>query len=250
MPAITRLVAVTGKARVRVHIDGAYWETLPLALVVEEDLRVGLEIDVARLDGRRVEAEALAYALRSLDFRMASRSQLADRMARRKYPEPVIATTLEACARMGALDDRGLATTRARRFRDGGYAAYATRQRLRRQGFADADLDAALADAYAGFDEEAEARRLLAARPSSAATRSRAYAFLARRGYGADVARRVANDVADAPRAKTLDLAELARQVRRRYPDATTDAGARRRAHAFCARRGATPAQIAQLLSR
>ena len=50
MPAITRLVAVTGKARVRVHIDGAYWETLPLALVVEEDLCVGLEIDLARLE--------------------------------------------------------------------------------------------------------------------------------------------------------------------------------------------------------
>ena len=60
----------------------------------------------------------------------------------------------------------------------------------------------------------------------------------------------MANDVADAPRAKAVDLAELARQVRRRYPDAATDAGARRRAHAFCARRGATPAQIAQLLSR
>ena len=61
MPAITRLVAVAGKARVRVHLDGAYWQTLPLSLVVEEDLRIGLEVDVARLDTRRVEAEALAY---------------------------------------------------------------------------------------------------------------------------------------------------------------------------------------------
>lgn len=252
MAAITRLTAVAGKPQVRVHLDGSFWRTLPLALVVEHDLRVGLELDdaaQARLDGARTEAEALSYALRSLDFRMASASQLADRMRRRRIEEPVIEATVAACRRMGALDDRGLATTRARRFRDGGYAAYATRQRLRRQGFADADLDVALADAYAGFDEEAEARRLLAARPSSAATRSRAYGFLARRGFGADVARRVAADVAaDAPAAKPLDTGDLERQVRRRYPDAATDAGARRRAEAWLRRRGASSSQIRDLL--
>ena len=252
MPAITRLAAVAGKPQVRVHVDGAFWRTLPVALVADADLHVGLELDAARLealDTRRLEAEAVAYALRSLDFRMASAGQLRDRLARKGHPEPVIAATIAACIRMGALDDRNLATTRARRFRDGGYAAYATRQRLRRQGFADADLDAALAEAYAGYDAEAEARRVLAARPSSAATRSRAYGLLARRGFPADVARRVAAEAAaDAPRERAVDVADLERQVRRRYPNATSDAAQRRRAHAWLQRHGATSEQTRRLL--
>lgn len=251
MASITRLTAVAGKPQVRVHLDGSFWRTLPLAVVVEEDLRVGLEVDAARLDAldaRRVDAEALNYALRSLDFRMASRARLGDRLARRGYPDDVIAATLAACVRMGALDDRGLATTRARRLRDGGYAAYAARRRLQRDGFALADLDAALAEAYADFDEDAAARDLLAARPSSAATRSRAYAFLARRGFGPDVARRVTAGIATAPARSPADAAELARQVRRRYPGAPADAGERRRAHAWLRRRGATPEQIRALL--
>lgn len=253
MAAITRLKAASGRPQVRVHVDGAFWRTLPLALVVEQDLSVGLEVDAARLaalEAQATEAEAVSYALRSLDFRMASSSQLRDRLTRRGYGDAVIAATIAACARMGALDDRGLAATRARRFRDGGYAAYATRQRLRRQGFADADLDAALAEAYAGYDAEAEARRVLAARPSSAATRSRAYGLLARRGFPADVARRVAAEAADdAPARREVDVAELERQVRRRYPAAASDAGARRRAHAWLQRRGATPSQIRDLLA-
>ncbi|MGI9117327.1 MAG: hypothetical protein ACR2JV_06800, partial [Gaiellales bacterium] len=44
------------------------------------------------------------------------------------------------------------------------------------------------------------------------------------------------------------DPAELERQVRRRYPDAASDQGARRRAHAWLVRHGATSAQAQAVL--
>ncbi len=253
MPEITRLAAKDGRPVVRVHLDGAYWATLPLGLVADAGLAVGQRLtdaEVAALDQRGAVADAVSYGLRSLDFRMASSGALADRMRRKGIDEPVIAAALSRLVEMGALDDRALAATRARRLRDGGYAPYVARQRLDRQGFAKPDVAAALDTAYADFDPDAAARTLLAARPSSAATRSRAYAFLARRGFGPDVARRVASELAgdDAGR-REVDVVELERQVRRRYPAAGTDAGAARRAQAFCARRGASPTQTRAIIA-
>jgi regulatory protein len=160
---------------------------------------------------------------------------LRDRLVRKGHDEATIEQTLDRCAEIGALNDRVLAATRARRFRDSGHAAFSTQQRLRRQGFADADTVAAIDEVYADFDEEAEARRLLAARPSTTASRSRAYGFLARRGFSPQVAGRLATELAgEAERTRApTDGAELERQVRRRYPTAGSNTGARRRAAAF-----------------
>ncbi|MDP4667841.1 MAG: hypothetical protein NWS62_03680, partial [Gaiellales bacterium] len=52
---------------------------------------------------------------------------------------------------------------------------------------------------------------------------------------------------AERTRAPT-DGAELERQVRRRYPTAGSDTGARRRAHAWLMRHGASPAQTQAIL--
>lgn len=253
MSKITRLAAVSGKPAVKVHVDGAYWATLPVALVADEDLHVGLELTAARqqaLERKRDDAAALTYAIKSLDFRMASRGQMRDRLKRKGFDEAVAERTLDRCAELGALNDRVLAATRARRFRDAGHAAFSTQQRLRKQGFADADLAAAIEEVYADFDEEAEARRLLEARPSTASSRSRAYGFLARRGFSPQVAGRLATEVAgEAEKTKApIDVSELERQVRRRYPTAASDAGARRRAHAWLQRHGASATQIRTIL--
>ncbi len=253
MAEITRLAAVNGKPTVKVHLDGTYWATLPVALVADEDLHVGLELSERRqqeLERSKEETAALSFAIRSLDFRMASRGQLRDRLVRKGFPETVIGPTLERCAEIGALNDRALAATRGRRLAESGHAAYSTRQRLRRQGFADADIAEAIDEIYADFDEEAEARRLLEARPSTAASRTRAYGYLARRGFSAQIAGRLATEFAgEAERTRApADPDDLERQVRRRYPTAGTDAGARRRAHAWLTRHGATPTQTQALL--
>jgi len=253
MSKITRLAAVNGKPSVKVHLDGAYWATLPVALVADEDLLVGLELTEAQqqaLERKKDDAAALTYAIKSLDFRMASRGQMRDRLKRKGFEEAVAERTLDRCTELGALNDRVLAATRARRFRDAGQAPFSTQQRLRKQGFADADITSAVEEAYVDFDEEAEARRLLTARPSAAASRSRAYGFLARRGFSPQLAGRLATEVAgEVEKTKPqADEHELERQVRRRYPTAATDAGARRRAHAWLQRHGATSAQIRTIL--
>ncbi len=253
MAKITRLAAVNGKPAVKVHVDGAYWATLPVALVADEDLHVGLELTEAQqqaLERKKDDASALTYAIKSLDFRMASRGQMRDRLKRKGFDEAVAERTLDRCEELGALNDSVLAATRARRFRDAGQAPFSTQQRLRRQGFADADISAAVEEAYVDFDDEAEARRLLEARPSTASSRSRAYGFLARRGFSPQLAGRLASEVAgEAEKTKPpADMDELERQVRRRYPTAASDAGARRRAHAWLMRHGATAAQIREIL--
>jgi regulatory protein len=254
MAKVTRLAAVNGKPAVKIHLDGAYWTTLPASLVVDEDLHLGSAVDEARrvrLEQQRDTAAALSYAIRSLDFRMASRGQLRDRLARKGHDDATIQRTLDRCEELGALNDRVLAATRARRFRDAGQAPFSTQQRLRKQGFGDADISAAIEEVYADFDEEAEARRLLEARPSTATSRSRAYGFLARRGFSPQLAGRLASEVAgEAEKTKPpADVDELERQVRRRYPTAATDAGARRRAHAWLQRHGASAEQIRTVLS-
>ncbi len=254
MAQITRLAAINGKPAVKVHLDGAYWTTLPVALVADADLHVGLELTEARkqaLERQRDDAAALTYAIKSLDFKMASRGQMRDRLKRKGIDEAVAERTLDRCEELGALNDRVLAATRARRFRDAGHAAFSTQQRLRKQGFADVDLAAAIAEVYADFDEEAEARRLLEARASTASSRSRAYGFLARRGFSPQIAGRLATEVAGATEKERApaDPVELERQVRRRYPSAGADAGARRRAHAWLMRHGATSAQAQAVLA-
>ncbi len=273
MGEITRLAAVAGKAIVRVHIDGRFWASLPLGVVADEGLHVGEDLSQARredLEHQGLAERALGFAIKSLDFRMASRAQLGERLARQGFPEATVTLTLERLAALGVLDDYALALTRSRRLAEAGYAQGSARQRLRRQGFGDADIARAIEEAYVEFEPAAVARRVLSARPSIAANHRRAYAFLARRGFDPKVAGQIAAELAppaaspsrrtgqsaatgasDARTRRTptpFDPAELERQVRRRYPTAGSDVSAARRAHAYCVRHGATATQAQTLL--
>lgn len=256
MAEITRLASSAAKPVVRVHLDGSFWATLPVGLVTDERLRVGDDLTDARrasLEERGHVDQAFAYAVRSLDFRMASRAKMGERLRRKGYEPSVITETLERCDALGILNDDALARGRARRLMEDGQAPYSARQRLRKQGFEPDAVELALAEAYANFDAEAVARRLLESRPSTTKTRQRAYAFLARRGFGPDVIGRVTAEFAPAvTKAATargaIDVVALERQVRRRYPTAASDAGAGRRAYTYCVRHGATSAQIRAVL--
>ena len=259
MAEITRLAPSATKPVVRVHLDGSFWATLPVGLVADEHLRVGENLTDARrssLEDRAQTEQAFAYAVRSLDFRMASRAKMGERLTRKGYAPSVITQTLERCDALGILNDDALARGRARRLMEEGQAPYSARQRLRKQGFAPEVVEGALDEAYATFDAEAVARRLLESRPSTRKTRQRAYAFLARRGFGPDVISRVTAELAPAATKAAaaargaLDVAALEKQVRRRYPTAGSDAGAGRRAYAYCVRHGATSAEAQQLLQR
>ncbi len=259
MAEITRLAPSATKPVVRVHLDGSFWATLPVGLVADEHLRVGEDVTDTRrasLEQRAQTEQAFAYAVRSLDFRMASRAKMGERLTRKGYAPSVIAQTLERCDALGILNDDALARGRARRLMEEGQAPYSARQRLRKQGFAPEVVEGALDEAYATFDAEAVARRLLESRPSTRKTRQRAYAFLARRGFGPDVISRVTAELAPAATKAAaaargaLDVAALEKQVRRRYPTAGSDAGAGRRAYAYCVRHGATSAEAQQLLQR
>ena len=258
MAEITRLAPSATKPVVRVHLDGSFWATLPVGLVADQRLRVGDDLTDARRASFEQQAQteqAFAYALRSLDFRMASRAKMGERLTRKGYALSVITQTLDRCDALGILNDDALARGRARRLMEAGQAPYSARQRLRKQGFAPEVVEAALAEAYAAFDAEKVARRLLESRPSTTKTRQRAYAFLARRGFGPDVIGRVTADlvpaaVKTATARGTLDVAALEQQVRRRYPTIGSDAGAGRRAYAYCVRHGATSVETQQLLQR
>ena len=181
MPRVTGLKEQRG-GRVAVEVDGEPWRTLPLDVAVRAELRVGVELDRARLSTVRRElrrAEALAWAVRALRRRDLSRHALEERLERaglRGEEREAAVATLE---RAGLLDDARFAQARAASLAERGYGDEAIRWTLEREGV-EAELVHSSVAALA--PEEDRAAVLVRRRGGGRATA----AYLARRGFGED----------------------------------------------------------------
>ena len=147
------------------------------------------------------EAVAKAICLRLLTGAARPRAGLAAALARKGIPNDVAERVLDRLTEVGLIDDEAYAQSFVvTRHRHGGLGAGALREELRRKG-----VDARTADsAVAVVDRDAEYRRaraLLEKRVDSAmahgveTARRRLLGLLARRGYPADVAQRVVQEV-------------------------------------------------------
>ena len=100
------------KRRYDVHLDGA--DVLPLSreVLAAANLRVGQELDSARLDALR-EAEsrhaAMSTSLRLLAYRPRSEREIRDELRTRGIPEAIADETLSRLKELRLLDDRALA---------------------------------------------------------------------------------------------------------------------------------------------
>jgi SOS response regulatory protein OraA/RecX len=178
MPCMTALRR-EGSGRVRVELDGAFWRTLPLEVVVRARLEVGRELDRARARTLRRELrrhEALETAAGALRRRPLSARGLEERLARREVAPAERARALETLTQAGLVDDERVAAARAEALAGRGLGDAAIRFALEREGFEPAAVDAALERLE---PERERAARVVADRGAGVRTAR----LLARRGF-------------------------------------------------------------------
>lgn len=177
-------------------------------------LSEGLE---SALDSAAETEGALRAALRSLTRRAFARRDLARRLRQKSHAEPAVAGALDQLDRTGLLDDTrfaiGYVETRAAR----GRGPARLRRDLGAMGVSSQDIDTALRQLWpeGGPDDEtprALAKKRLRRLPglSREVQRRRLLAFLARRGYTGDTARKA---VAEAMKAATPEAEGVARRA-------------------------------------
>jgi SOS response regulatory protein OraA/RecX len=181
VPTVTAL-REDRRGRVAVELDGAPWRVLPVEVVVRSELAEGRALDRAALRVVRRElrrAEALAVAGRALRARDLSRDRLAERLQQRAVSPAVAAESLATLERVGLVDDRRVAQTRARALADRGWGDEAIRHRLRSEALQETVIE----DAVAALEPESERARPLIARRGTGPRTAR---YLAGRGFGED----------------------------------------------------------------
>jgi regulatory protein len=188
--------------RVNVHVDGAFLLGLSAELVLAEPLRVGDEIDEARLADLEVKDQAWKArdaALSLLSYRARTAVELKRRLKRKGFDDEVAASTVERLDRLGVVDDAAFAESFVRdRVRLRPHGMRRLGQELRAKGV---DEDVARAAIAEVMDREGATELDLAhaaaarwkPRPGEdpARARARLAAFLARRGFGGDAVRAV-----------------------------------------------------------
>lgn len=190
--------------RASLYLDGKFALGLAIEVVQDWGLRRGQVLGDAELEAlRRAEGEhrALRDALRLLNERLRSTAEVRERLMRRGYEEEQVERVLSRLTELGLLDDRAFARAwveNRQAFRPRGRPALAAE--LRKKGLSPEVIAEALASSS---PEEEAAQALELARRRAPALRGldrpaflrRLQSFLARRGFSAEVVRRVAYQV-------------------------------------------------------
>ncbi len=196
MPRITELKALRRGGPLRLYLDGTFAFTIDENLARQHGLRVGLNVDIARVEGIRraaLRAEVAEAGWRLLAIRPRAREELRRRLLRKGLPEREIEEQLDHLQELGYLDDAEFARAWVDMRRSGGTprGATALRAELRQKG-----VDAKLAREVTESGDEGAAA-LAAAQTRAAALRAlpfpefrrRLYGYLQRRGFDYETAR-------------------------------------------------------------
>jgi regulatory protein len=191
--------------RVNVHVDGAFRLGLSAELVLGERLRVGDEVDDARLaelEAKDRTWKARDAALSLLSYRARTSVELKRRLKRKGFDEEVAAAAVERLDRLGVVDDAAFAESFVRdRVRLRPHGVRRLGQELRAKGVDDDTARAAIEEVM----EREGATDLHLARAAAARwtpragedpdrARRRLQGFLARRGFGGDAVRAVVRE--------------------------------------------------------
>jgi len=192
--------------RVNVHVDGAFRLGLSAELVLGERLRVGDEVDDARLaelEARDQAWKAREAALSLLSYRARSAAELKRRLERKGFDDATSASTVERLDAMGMVDDAAFAESFVRdRVRLRPHGVRRLGQELRAKGVDDETARAAIAEVMEREGAtELDLARTAARRWKPRAgeepkkARARLHAYLARRGFGGETIRTIAAEV-------------------------------------------------------
>jgi regulatory protein len=179
--------------RARVYLDGELWLAARAKEIGRLGLVEGMAVDDADALARELVLEqAKTFLLNSLGARAQSERELERKLAARDIPPGVAAEALAFARSYGFTDDAGLARYLCEQLRESGYGSRRVQEKLRLRGIDQALARNAVAEAFA---EEAEqvlmrARAALGTRYRLPEERQKAFAFLCRRGFSIDVARR------------------------------------------------------------
>lgn len=192
-------------ARVNIFIDGAFAFGLHIDLQLEHYLKTGDHLDdakITRLLKQDQTKKAISTALNLLAYRPRSTGELTTKLCERGYAPDEIEGALHRIRELGYVDDRDFAdrwvesrqTHRPRSSR-------MLKQELQQKGIEKEIIEATIEEA--GIDEYGDALKLAEKKTHSfrdlepTVRERRISGFLARRGYGYDVIRRVLEAIAD-----------------------------------------------------
>ncbi|MEX1255168.1 MAG: regulatory protein RecX [Dehalococcoidia bacterium] len=193
---VTAVERPTRRRRVNVFVDGQFAVALSLELAAERDVRAGRSLtkdDITALAEEEARRGALQAALRLVARGPRSERELRDRLRRRGFAQPAVDAAAGRLQELGYLDDAAF----ARFWTETRQAGRPSSQRfvvseLRRKGIAPEtaqEATAEISDEEAAYD--AASRRLRSFQGLEYQRfRERLGAFLTRRGFGYDVARR------------------------------------------------------------
>lgn len=186
----------------KVFLDGNYAMSLAAELIEKNHLCVGGEVCREQLKGLEEDAQvrrARERLLYSLDRRPHSTWELRQKL-RRDYPPQVIDSALEQLTQLGLLDDLKFAWTYAeQQLRLHRRGPYAIRQLLYQKGVEREIVDQVLEELFSDEDSELSAAKQAAEKYrgdlDTRQGRQRAYAYLARRGFGSRTIREVLREM-------------------------------------------------------
>ncbi len=206
MPIITKISEQKRRPNRRnVYLDGAFAFGCNLNVVAKFRLREGLAVtaeQIASIQTGEIRQEAFDYALKTLQRRLHSRSELQRKLAKREYAVATIDEVLSDLERLGYVDDARFAKTKAQSAAE--YKHHGHRRamiELRKAGVSDATARKAIEDVYDPRDNLATARmlaqkqglRLKKLEPHVA--RRRLAGMLLRRGFDYETIRPVIDEV-------------------------------------------------------
>ena len=194
MPVVTRITEQRRrKNRRSVYLDGAFAFGCNVNVIARFRLREGIELSaeqVRQIEQGEIRQECLDDALRYLQSRLHSRSELRRKLLRREYGESVIDGVLDDLVRLGYVDDARFAKTRA--LSSAEHRHYGRRRafmELMRAGVDAAVAEDALDQVYSAHDSLETARRLAEKQAprlrklDPAVARRRLAGMLQRRGF-------------------------------------------------------------------
>jgi regulatory protein len=179
--------------RARVYLDGVYWLSARAEELERAGLVAGAQVSDPDEAARALLLEAAkSFLLRSLGARAQTERELDRKLARRGVPPEVAAEALLFVRSYGFTDDAALARQVCASVRASGYGAGRAEAKLRARGVAPDEVRAAIAEVFAAEPEEEveRASRALGTRYELPEERQKAFAFLCRRGFSIDAARR------------------------------------------------------------
>ena len=193
--------------RVSIFLDGAFAFGIHRDILLEFDVRKGVELEVATQEAmlrRDAFFRARAAAFRFLSFRGRTASEVQRRLARSEFSEDVAADVVAYLERAGLLNDQTYALQYAEsRYQSGGYGPTRIKADLHRKGVSASTVQAAIDEVFSETSEVVErARELgqkrwnrLQSEKDERKRKKKVYDYLARRGFGFDIVYQVVSDL-------------------------------------------------------